>query len=184
LSDSSHHSGAKSADPEVDSFVRSVALVMTVTTTITTFISNAATTTSTPVDIGKDKDVPTPSFFAGSSSSDKTDRTLSLFTGRPGSDFVVGSIRTGGAADVDLQEIYIPEWFVTKGFELKDRRSCANMIDHFTPPAFFKTVSGMEHEQLFVEFNVSAACNLSLSFEVRMRAEYNILEKRKWKSIW
>ncbi|GKF87407.1 hypothetical protein Tco_0258284, partial [Tanacetum coccineum] len=39
------------------------------------------------------------------------------------------------------------------------------------------------HEQLFAEFNVPAACNLSLSSEVRMRAEYNILEKRKWRSL-
>ncbi|GKE56534.1 hypothetical protein Tco_1495719, partial [Tanacetum coccineum] len=132
LSDSSHHLGAKSADPEVDSFVRSVAPVMTAATTITAFVSNAATTTATPVDVGKDKDVPTPSVFAGSSSSDKTDHTLSLFTGRSGSDFVAESIRAGGAADVDLQEIYIPE---------------------------------------------------CLSSEVRMRAEYNILEKRKWKSL-
>ncbi|GJT65921.1 hypothetical protein Tco_1017401 [Tanacetum coccineum] len=98
LSDSSHHSGAKSADPEVDSF---------------------------------DKDVPTPSIFAGSSSSDKTDRTISLFTRRSGSDFVAGSIRAGGDAD----------------------------------------------------FNVSAARNLSLNSEVRMRAEYNILKKRKWKYL-
>ncbi|GJV77391.1 gypsy type transposase [Tanacetum coccineum] len=151
LSDSSHHSGAKSADPEVDPC--------------------------------QDKDVMTPSVFACSSSSDKTDRTLSLFTGKSGSEFVAGSIRAGGDADVDLQEIYIPEWSVTKGFELNDGRSCANMIDHFTPPAFFKTVRGMEHEQLFAEFNVSAARNLSLSSEVIMRAEYNILEKRKWKSL-
>ncbi|GJW88005.1 hypothetical protein Tco_0163345 [Tanacetum coccineum] len=41
----------------------------------------------------------------------------------------------------------------------------------------------MEHEQLFTKFNVSAARNLSLSSEVRMRAEYNILEKRKWRSL-
>ncbi|GJY57216.1 hypothetical protein Tco_0456331 [Tanacetum coccineum] len=114
LSDSSHHSGAKSTDPKVDSFVRSVASMMTAATTVTTFVSNAATTTATPVDVGKDKDVPTLSVFAGSSSSDKTDRTLSLFTGRPGSDFVAGSIHAGGAADVDLQEIYILEWSVTK----------------------------------------------------------------------
>ncbi|GJX52585.1 gypsy type transposase [Tanacetum coccineum] len=122
LSDSSHHSGAKSADPEVDSFVRSVALVMTTATTVMAFVSNAATTTTTPVDIGKDKDVPTLSIFAGSSSSDKADRTLSLFTRRPGSDFITGSIRAGGDANVDLQEIYVPEWSVTKGFELNDGR--------------------------------------------------------------
>ncbi|GJR79118.1 hypothetical protein Tco_0149903 [Tanacetum coccineum] len=176
----SHHSCAKSVDPEVDFFVRSVAPVMTAATTVKAFVSYAATTTATPVDVGKDKDVPTLSVFAGSSSSDTTDRTLSLFTGRSGSDFVAGSIRAGGTADVDLQEIYIPEWFVTKSFELNDGRSCANMIDHFTPLAFFKTVRGMKHEKLFAEFNVSAARSLSLSSEVRMRAEYNILEKRKW----
>ncbi|GJZ57223.1 hypothetical protein Tco_0612717 [Tanacetum coccineum] len=45
------------------------------------------------------------------------------------------------------------------------------------------TVRGMEHEQLFTEFNVSAARNLSLSSEVKMRAEYNILEKMKWRSL-
>ncbi|GKA34982.1 reverse transcriptase domain-containing protein [Tanacetum coccineum] len=131
----------------------------------------------------KMRGVLTPSIFAGSSSFDKADRTLSLFTGRSGSDFVAGSIRAGGDTDADLQEIYVPKWSVTKGFELNDGRSCANMIDHFTPPAFFKTVRGMEHGQLFTEFNVSAARNLSLSSQVRMRVEYNILEKRKWKSL-
>ncbi|GJW41832.1 hypothetical protein Tco_0070631 [Tanacetum coccineum] len=159
LSDSSHHSGAKSADPEVDSFVRFIAPVMTTATTVTAFVSSVAATATTSVDVGKDKDVPALSVFACSSSSNKTDRTLSLFTGKSGSEFVARS------------------------FELNDGRSCANMIDHFTPPAFFKTVRGMEHEQLFAEFNVSAARNLSLSSEVRMRAEYNILEKRKWKSL-
>ncbi|GJR79379.1 hypothetical protein Tco_0150164 [Tanacetum coccineum] len=106
----------------------------------------------------------TASSFFGflTSTSENTDRTLKSFY---------------------KEEIYVPEWTVTKGFELNDGRLCANMIDHFTPPAFFKTVRGMEHEQLFTEFNVSAARNLSLSSEVRMRAEYNILEKRKWRSL-
>ncbi|GJT21124.1 hypothetical protein Tco_0891061 [Tanacetum coccineum] len=88
-----------------------------------------------------------------------------------------------GDIDTSLQEVYIPEWTVTKGFELNDGWSCANMIDHFTPPAYFKTVRGMEHEQLFAEFNVSAARNLSLSSKVMMLAEYNILEKRKWRYL-
>ncbi|GJX05934.1 hypothetical protein Tco_0193866 [Tanacetum coccineum] len=175
LSDSSHHSGAKSADPEVDSLVRSAAPVMTEATTVATV--------AIPADVSKDKSVPHPSVFGSSSSSEKTDRTLSLFTGRSGSGFAAGSIRAEEAIGAGLEEIYIPEWTVTKGFELNDGRLCANMIDHFTPPAFFKTVRGMEHEQLFTEFNVSAARNLSLSSEVRMRAEYNILEKRKWKSL-
>ncbi|GJX82572.1 hypothetical protein Tco_0332053 [Tanacetum coccineum] len=120
LSDSSHHSGDKSVDPKVDSFVRSVAPVMTTTTIVTTFVSSVAATATTSVDVGKDKDVPDLSVFACSSSSDKTDRTLSLFTGKLGSEFVAGSIRAGGDVDVDFQEIYIPEWSVTKGFELND----------------------------------------------------------------
>ncbi|GJW42844.1 hypothetical protein Tco_0071643 [Tanacetum coccineum] len=176
LSDSSHHSGANSADPEVDSLVRSAALVMTEAITV-------ATTVAIPADISKDKSAPHPSIFGSSSSSEKTDRTLSLFTGRSGSGFDAGSIRAEETVGAGSEEIYVPEWTVTKGFEMNDGRLCANMIDHFTPPAFFKTVRGMEHEQLFTEFNVSAARNLSLSSEVRMRAEYNILEKRKWRSL-
>ncbi|GJV28042.1 hypothetical protein Tco_1384490 [Tanacetum coccineum] len=179
LSDSSHHSGAKSADPKVDSLVRSAAPVMTEATTVAT----VATTVAIPADVSKDKSAPHPSVFGSSSSSEKTDRTLSLFTGRSGSGFAAGSIRAEEVVGAGLEEIYVPEWTVTKGFELNDGHSYANMIDHFTPPAFFKTVRGMEHEQLFTEFNVSATRNLSLSSEVRMRAEYNILEKRKWKSL-
>ncbi|GJV29491.1 hypothetical protein Tco_1385939 [Tanacetum coccineum] len=172
FSDSSHHSGAKSADREVDFLARSDAPVMTEATTVTI-----------PADVSKDKSAPHPSVFGSSSSSEKTDRTLSLFTGRSGSGFDAGSIRAEEAIGAGSEEIYVPEWTVTKGFGMNDGRLCANMIDHFTPPAFFKTVRGMEHEQLFAEFNVSAARNLSLSSEVRMRAEYNILEKRKWKSL-
>ncbi|GKC88402.1 hypothetical protein Tco_1149051 [Tanacetum coccineum] len=152
LSDSYHHSGTKSADPEVDSLVRSTVPVMTEATTVTTI----ATTVAILTNVGKEKIVSHPSIF--------------------GSGFAARSIR---AEEV----IYVPEWTVTKGFELNDGHSCANMIDHFTYPAFFKTVRGMEHEQLFAEFNVSAARNLSLSSKVRMRAKYNILEKRKWRSL-
>ncbi|GKG00076.1 hypothetical protein Tco_0301766, partial [Tanacetum coccineum] len=89
LSDSSHHSGAKSVDPEVDSLVRSVVPVMTEATTVTTI----ATTVAIPVDAGKDKSASHPSVFCSSSSSEKTDRTLSLFIGRSGSGFAAESIR-------------------------------------------------------------------------------------------
>ncbi|GJR66101.1 hypothetical protein Tco_0012166 [Tanacetum coccineum] len=153
LSDSSHHSGANSADPEVDSLVRSAAPVMTEATTIAT----VNTTVAIPADVSKDKSAPHPSVFGSSSSFEKTDRTLSLFTGRSGSGFAAGSIRAEEVIGAGLEEIYVPEWTVTKGFELNDGHSCANMIDHFTPPAFFKTVRGIEHEQLFAEFNVSSA---------------------------
>ncbi|GJS34012.1 hypothetical protein Tco_0532394 [Tanacetum coccineum] len=89
LSDSSHHSGANSTGPEVDSLVRSTAPIMTEAITV-------ATTVAIPADISKDKGAPHPSVFGSSGSSEKTDRTLSLFTGRSGSGFDAGhSVRSG-----------------------------------------------------------------------------------------
>nr|GEV94329.1 hypothetical protein [Tanacetum cinerariifolium] len=41
----------------------------------------------------------------------------------------------------------------------------------------------MEHDQLFIEFNVRAARQMSLSAEVRMRVEYNVKERRRLKSV-
>ncbi|GKD26285.1 hypothetical protein Tco_1232499 [Tanacetum coccineum] len=41
----------------------------------------------------------------------------------------------------------------------------------------------MEHDQLFTEFNVRAARQMSLCVEVRMRAEYNVKERRRLKSV-
>ncbi|GKD49174.1 hypothetical protein Tco_1278150 [Tanacetum coccineum] len=116
-----------------------------------TAVTTIATTVVIPADVGKDKSVPHPFIFGSSSLSEKMDHTLSLFTGRLGSGFAAGGIRAVEVTDAGLEEIYVPEWTVTKGFELNDGRSCANMIDHFTHPAFFKTVRGMEHKQLFAE---------------------------------
>ncbi|GKA03302.1 hypothetical protein Tco_0676083, partial [Tanacetum coccineum] len=41
----------------------------------------------------------------------------------------------------------------------------------------------MEHDQLFTEFNVGAARQMSLSVEVRMRAEFNIRERRRLSAV-
>ncbi|GJW39360.1 hypothetical protein Tco_0065205 [Tanacetum coccineum] len=136
LSDSSHHSGAKYVDPEVDSLVRSATPVMTDATTVAT----VATTVVILADVSKDKSAPHPSIFGSSSSSEKTDRTLSVFTGRSGSGFDAGSIRAEEVVGAGSEEIYVSEW---------------------------TTVHVMEHEQLFTEFNVSVARNLSLSSEAK-----------------
>ncbi|GJR36416.1 hypothetical protein Tco_1212100 [Tanacetum coccineum] len=177
--------GAKSADPKVDTFVRSVTPVMTTATTITAFVSSVAAMATTSVDVGKDKDVSALSIFACSSSSDKTDRTLSLFTGKSGSEFVDGSIRAGGDADVNLQEIYILEWSVTKGFELDDGQSCANMIDHFTPPAFFKTAKdeSMEVARLRTRVSSLEAIEGSLRGEVAFAKEHNDLLEQEHSAL-
>ncbi|GJX73748.1 hypothetical protein Tco_0312343 [Tanacetum coccineum] len=62
-------------------------------------------------------------------------------------------------------------------------RLAREMVDEFAPPKFFASVRGMKHDQLFTEFNVGAARQMSLSAEVRMRAEYNIKEKRRLNSV-
>ncbi|GKB96596.1 hypothetical protein Tco_0982733 [Tanacetum coccineum] len=72
---------------------------------------------------------------------------------------------------------------VTNGSRLDDGRVCRGMVDEFAPPKFFAFVRGMKHDQLFTEFNVGAARQMSLSAEVRMRAEYNVKEKRRLESV-
>nr|GFC50605.1 hypothetical protein [Tanacetum cinerariifolium] len=57
------------------------------------------------------------------------------------------------------------------------------MVDEFALLKFFASVCGMEHEQLFTEFNGGAARQMSLSMEVRMRTKYNIREMRRLNSI-
>ncbi|GKF65394.1 hypothetical protein Tco_0191911, partial [Tanacetum coccineum] len=47
----------------------------------------------------------------------------------------------------------------------------------------FSSIRGMEHDHLFTEFNVGAAHQISLSVEVRIRAEYNIKEKMRLRSV-
>ncbi|GKE34931.1 hypothetical protein Tco_1454253 [Tanacetum coccineum] len=95
------------------------------------------------------------------------------------SDFLVSGVRTVIDPDTDLQKVYVPRWSVTNGSHLDDGRVCREMVDEFAPLKFFASVRGMEHDQLFTEFNVGAARQMSLSAEVRMRAEYNIKEKRR-----
>ncbi|GJX99856.1 hypothetical protein Tco_0356875 [Tanacetum coccineum] len=68
-----------------------------------------ATTVTIPTDVNKDKSAPHPSVFGSSSSSEKTDRTLSLFTGRSGSGFDAGSIREEEAIGASSEEIYVPD---------------------------------------------------------------------------
>nr|GEX99700.1 hypothetical protein [Tanacetum cinerariifolium] len=48
------------------------------------------------------------------------------------------------------------------------------MVDEFAPPKFFVSVRGMEHDQLFIEFNVRAARQMSLSAEVKEEEIKNI----------
>ncbi|GKF48645.1 hypothetical protein Tco_0141896, partial [Tanacetum coccineum] len=119
----------------------------------------------------------------GDDSSSEADHTVGGFSGLTGSDFIVGGIRTLVSPDTDIQKVYVPQWSVTNGSRLDDGRTCREMVDEFAPPRFFASIRGMEHGHLFTKFNVEAARQMSLSAGVRMRAEFNIREKRRLSAI-
>ncbi|GJR21277.1 hypothetical protein Tco_0969804 [Tanacetum coccineum] len=49
------------------------------------------------------------------------------------------------------------EWTVTKGFGMNDGRLCAKMIDHFTPPAFFKPFREWSNDNWLLSSCVSSS---------------------------
>ncbi|GKD00747.1 hypothetical protein Tco_1171021, partial [Tanacetum coccineum] len=139
--DSSHHSGASIAKVEVDSFTRPSVLIITAATTVTSTVD--------PAVVVKEKVVKPSLVAADSSSASGADPNAGIFLDLTRSDFLVSGVRTIIDPDTDLQK----------------------MVDEFAPPKFFTSVWGMEHDQLFTEFNVEAARQMSLSSEVRMHAE-------------
>ncbi|GKC22772.1 hypothetical protein Tco_1024922 [Tanacetum coccineum] len=167
--------GANVTKAEVDSLVRSTVSIMTTVTTVVPTVDSSA--------VAKEKTVKPLLFGAFSSSAGGTDPTPGGFFDRTGSDFLVGGIRTVIDPDSDLQKVYIPQWNVTNGPRLDDGGVCRGMVDEFAPSKFFASIRGMEHDQLFNKFNARAASQISLRAKVRMRAEYNIKEKRRLKSV-
>ncbi|GJV22383.1 hypothetical protein Tco_1371403 [Tanacetum coccineum] len=148
--------------------------LMTMATTVTSTVDPATTV--------KEKKIES-SIFGGDSSGGGVNHTASGFSDLTGSDFIVTGIRTVISPDTDLQKVYVPQWSVTNGSRLDDGHTCREMVDEFAPPKFFALIRGMEHDQLFTEFNVGAARQMSLSAKVRMRAEYNIRERRRLNSV-
>nr|GEY40584.1 hypothetical protein [Tanacetum cinerariifolium] len=72
---------------------------------------------------------------------------------------------------VIVKEKTVTLYSITNGSRLDDGHVCREMLDEFAPPKFFASIRGMEHNQIFTEFNVGTARQMSLSAEVRMRAE-------------
>nr|GEW95857.1 hypothetical protein [Tanacetum cinerariifolium] len=174
-SDSSDHSGVNIAEAEVDSVARTSMPIITIATTTTPTADLAAN--------AKEKLVGSFIFGADSPSAGESHPIPGGFSDCSGSDFLIGGIRTVIDPDSNLQKVYVPQWNVTNGFCLDDSGVCREMVDEFAPPKFFASVRGIDHDQLFTEFNVGAACQISLSAEVRMRAEYNIKEMRRLNSV-
>ncbi|GJW97941.1 hypothetical protein Tco_0179749 [Tanacetum coccineum] len=146
--DSSHHSRTNVAEAEVDSVVRSSVPIMTNVTTVTPTVDPAVAAKGKPAG---------PSVFgADSSSAGGSHPTPGSFSDCTGSDFLIGGIRTVIGPDSNLQKIYAPQWNVPKGSRLDDGGVCRKMVDEFAPK-FFVSVRGMEHDQLFTEFDVGVA---------------------------
>nr|GEU98806.1 hypothetical protein [Tanacetum cinerariifolium] len=152
--DSSYHSSANIAKAGVDSFARPFVPVITTATTITS--------TADPAMVVKEKIIEPSLFAAKSTSAGRTDPAMAGLTDLTGSDFL---------------------WNVTNGSRLDDCGVCREMVDEFATPMFFASIRKMEHDQLFIEFNVRDARQMSLSAKVRMHVEYNIREKRRLKSV-
>nr|GEZ47502.1 hypothetical protein [Tanacetum cinerariifolium] len=94
--------------------------------------------------------------------------------------FAADSSLAGGA---NPNTVYVPQWSITNGSRLDDGSICRVMVDEFAPSKFFAFVREMEHDQLFIKFNVRVARQMSLSAEVRMRVEYNVKERRRLQSV-
>nr|GEX22468.1 hypothetical protein [Tanacetum cinerariifolium] len=171
-SDSSNHSGVNIAEAEVDSVVR----------TPLPIITSAATTTPTadPAAIAKEKLVGSSVFGVDSPSSGKSYPIPGGFFDCTGSDFLIGGIRTVIDPDSNLQKIYIPQWNVTNGSCLDDGGVCREMVDEFAPRKFFTSVRGMEHEQLYTEFNVGAW--KGLRSKCQKSVKNRIISTQDWKS--
>nr|GEX89188.1 hypothetical protein [Tanacetum cinerariifolium] len=147
-------------------------------------IITAATTVTLTVDpavVTKEKIIKPSLLSVVSASAGGTDPAMGCFADLSGNDFLVSGIRTIISLDTDLQKMYIHQWSVTNGSCLDDGRVSREMVDEFAPPKSFPSICRMEHDQLFTEFNVGAARQMSLSAELSMRAKYNIKEKRRKK---
>nr|GFA07223.1 hypothetical protein [Tanacetum cinerariifolium] len=98
-----------------------------------------------------------PFLFFATSASARIYPAMGSFADLSGKDFLVGGIRTVISPDTDLQKVYVPQWSVTNGSRLDDGRVFREMVDGFAPPKFFTSIRGMEHDQLFIDFNVGGA---------------------------
>nr|GEZ03793.1 reverse transcriptase domain-containing protein [Tanacetum cinerariifolium] len=68
--------------------------------------------------------------------------------------------------------ICVPKWNVVNESVLDDLDVCRSLIDQLDLHGIFSQLRGMDHDQLFVEFNVGAAHQTCLSVEVRIRTEH------------
>nr|GEX99066.1 hypothetical protein [Tanacetum cinerariifolium] len=204
--DSSHCSGANIAEAEFDSFVRPSILVITAATTITPTAGPATVVKEKIVKPSlsfvdsalADTDPATDGFTDLSDSSHCSGANIAeaefdSFV-RPSVLVITAATTitpTAGPATVVKEKIVKPSLsFVDSA--LADTDPATDGFTDLSGSDFLiggiRTVISpdtdlQKHDQLFTEFNVGATRHMSLSVEVRMRAEYNIKENRRLASV-
>ncbi|GJX84941.1 hypothetical protein Tco_0335715, partial [Tanacetum coccineum] len=182
LSDSSHHSSTNAADDEVTFIARSSIppppiLTMAVETTV------IADATSSPVPKAGTEPVP-HSIFRDYASTGEANQDVAGPSHPAGTELSTNLFFVSQDVDSEtLHQIYIPKWNVTKDFALDEPDLCRGVINHLSPLDLFSQLRSMDYEQLFVEFNVGAARQTCLSFEVRLRLEHELREAEAVEAI-
>ncbi|GJU10648.1 hypothetical protein Tco_1133044 [Tanacetum coccineum] len=107
--------------------------------------------------------------------------TSSTSVPRAGTELVPHSIfRDSTSTGEAHQDTYIPKWNASSDSALDDPDVFRGVIDHLAPPVIFSQLYSMDYEQLFVEFNVGAACQTCLSSEVRLRSQHELRGRKKF----
>nr|GEX95387.1 hypothetical protein [Tanacetum cinerariifolium] len=140
--------------------------------------ATTATPTANPAAIAKEKLVSASVFGGDSSSAGGSHPISSGFSDRTSGYFLVGGIRTVVDPDSNLQRVYVPHWNVTNGFCMDDGGVIREMVGKFALPKFFASIHGMEHDQLFTEFNVGAAHQISLGTEKPRRLSISVMKHK------
>nr|GEZ92303.1 hypothetical protein [Tanacetum cinerariifolium] len=177
LSDSSHHSSV--VDDEATSIVRSsVPLPPVLNAAVTTTIIVDATFASTP----RKGTEPVPrNIFRDSASTGEANQDVTGPSHPVGTELFADSFFVSQDVDSEtLRQTYIPKWNVTNDSSLDDHDICRGVIDHLAPPVLFSQLRSMDYEQLYVEFNVGAACQTCLSSKVRLRLEHELRGRKKF----
>nr|GFB09841.1 hypothetical protein [Tanacetum cinerariifolium] len=82
---------------------------------------------------------------------------------------IVGKYRSSISATPEREDKSPADsWSATNGFGLDDSRICREMLDEFAPLKFFASVRRMDHDKLFIKFNVGSARQISLSVEAEL----------------
>nr|GEY27319.1 transposase (putative), gypsy type [Tanacetum cinerariifolium] len=108
--------------------------------------------------------IPTLPFVTSSVSATPEPLTITTFTADPA---VVIKEKTAKPSLFAADSSFVSEADPKDGVFSNLTKSCVchEMVDEFAPSKFFASVQGMKHDQLFIEFNVGAARQMSLSAE-------------------